>query len=137
MTFGWVELSGTVEEVVSFVSSRRFFALGESLGGVKALVCHPARMTHASIPPEERAKLGRLRAWGLTDAFRELYADDRLFSWWDYRAGDFHQGRGMRIDYHLVTAPVAERVRWALIDRNARKGTQPSDHAPVFLDLAD
>jgi len=52
------ELDGTVEEVVSFVSSRRFFALGESLGGVKALVCHPARMTHASIPAEDRAKLG-------------------------------------------------------------------------------
>ena len=52
------ELEGTVDEVVSFVSSRRFFALGESLGGVKALVCHPARMTHASIPAEERAKLG-------------------------------------------------------------------------------
>src|SRR5215207_5675918 len=52
------ELAGTVDEVVSFVSSRRFFALGESLGGVKALVCHPARMTHASIPAEERAKLG-------------------------------------------------------------------------------
>src|SRR4051795_3300561 len=52
------ELDGTIDEVVSFVSSRRFFALGESLGGVKALVCHPARMTHASIPAEERAKLG-------------------------------------------------------------------------------
>jgi cystathionine gamma-synthase/cystathionine gamma-lyase len=52
------ELEGTVDEVVSFVSSRRFFALGESLGGVKALVCHPARMTHASIPADERAKLG-------------------------------------------------------------------------------
>ncbi len=52
------ELEGTVDEVVSFVSSRRFFTLGESLGGVKALVCHPARMTHASIPAEERAKLG-------------------------------------------------------------------------------
>jgi cystathionine beta-lyase/cystathionine gamma-synthase len=52
------ELDGTVDEVVSFVSSRRFFTLGESLGGVKALVCHPARMTHASIPAEERAKLG-------------------------------------------------------------------------------
>jgi cystathionine gamma-lyase len=55
MTF---ELDGTVDEVVSLVSSRRFFALGESLGGVKSLVCHPARMTHASIPAEERAKLG-------------------------------------------------------------------------------
>ena len=52
------ELDGSVDEVVSFVSSRRFFALGESLGGVKALVCHPARMTHASIPAGERAKLG-------------------------------------------------------------------------------
>ena len=52
------ELNGTVEEVVEFVSNRRYFALGESLGGVKALVCHPARMTHASIPADERARLG-------------------------------------------------------------------------------
>lgn len=52
------ELDGSVEDVTAFVSSRRFFALGESLGGVKALVCHPARMTHASIPADERAKLG-------------------------------------------------------------------------------
>ena len=89
------------------------------------------------VTPAERDRLARLREWGLVDAFRELYPDDKLFSWWDYRAGDFHQGRGMRIDYHYVTAPVAVRVRWALIDRNARKGSQPSDHAPVFLDLAD
>jgi cystathionine gamma-lyase len=52
------ELDGTVDEVVSFVSSRRFFALGESLGGVKSLICHPPRMTHASIPAPERAALG-------------------------------------------------------------------------------
>lgn len=52
------ELEGTAEEVKTFVSSRRYFTLGESLGGVKALVCHPAKMTHASIPAEERAKLG-------------------------------------------------------------------------------
>ena len=52
------ELDGSVEEVVEFVRSRRFFALGESLGGVKALVCHPARMTHASIPADARARLG-------------------------------------------------------------------------------
>jgi cystathionine beta-lyase/cystathionine gamma-synthase len=52
------ELDGTVDEVVSFVSSRKLFALGESLGGVKALLCHPARMTHASIPAEARAALG-------------------------------------------------------------------------------
>ena len=53
-----LELEGTVDEVVSFVSSRRFFALGESLGGVKSLICHPARMTHASIPADARAALG-------------------------------------------------------------------------------
>ena len=52
------ELDGSIEEVVSFVSARRFFALGESLGGVKSLVCHPARMTHASIPPDARAAVG-------------------------------------------------------------------------------
>lgn len=52
------ELDGSVDDVVSFVSSRRFFVLGESLGGVKSLICHPARMTHASIPPEARAALG-------------------------------------------------------------------------------
>ena len=52
------ELDGNVDEVVSFVSRRRFFALAESLGGVKSLICHPARMTHASIPPDARAALG-------------------------------------------------------------------------------
>ena len=52
------ELNGTVDDVTQFVSSRRFFALGESLGGVKALICHPARMTHASIPAADRARLG-------------------------------------------------------------------------------
>ena len=52
------ELDGSVDEVVAFVSSRRFFALGESLGGVKSLLCHPARMTHASIPAADRARLG-------------------------------------------------------------------------------
>jgi cystathionine beta-lyase/cystathionine gamma-synthase len=52
------ELEGTVDDVVRFVSTRRFFALGESLGGVKSLICHPARMTHASIPAEARASLG-------------------------------------------------------------------------------
>jgi cystathionine beta-lyase/cystathionine gamma-synthase len=53
-----LELECPVDEVAAFVSSRRYFALGESLGGVKALICHPARMTHASIPPEVRASLG-------------------------------------------------------------------------------
>ena len=53
------------------------------------------------------------------------------------RAGDFHEGRGMRIDLVLASASVAGRVSWAVIDRNARKGKLPSDHAPVVIDIAD
>ncbi|MEP6624313.1 MAG: exodeoxyribonuclease III [Acidimicrobiia bacterium] len=91
--------------------------------------------THVTEP--ERAAIRRLEAWGLVDTFRRRYEDSNLFSYWDYRAGDFHQGRGMRIDLVLASAPVADRVTWALVDRNARKGKQPSDHAPVVVDLAD
>jgi len=62
--------------------------------------------------------------------------DHALYFWWDYRAGMFHKNFGMRIDHLLVTAPVADRIVWAEIDREARKGKPiPSDHAPVILDL--
>jgi exodeoxyribonuclease-3 len=90
--------------------------------------------THVTGP--ERAAVARLREWGLVDAFRECYDDDRLFTYWDYRRGDFHQHRGMRIDLALVTRPLADRLTWAAVDRNARKGTQPSDHAPMIVDFA-
>ena len=60
-----------------------------------------------------------------------------MYSWWDYRAGDFHQGRGLRIDLVLGSAAIAERCRVGAIDRNARKGDKPSDHAPVIVDIAD
>jgi len=89
------------------------------------------------VTPQERAAVAALEDWGLVDAFRSVYDQSDLFSYWDYRRGDFHQHRGMRIDLVLVTQPVAARVRWALVDRNARKGQQPSDHAPVVVDLAD
>jgi exodeoxyribonuclease-3 len=90
--------------------------------------------THVSQP--ERDRLAALCEWGMTDLFRRQHPDaDRVYSWWDYRAGDFHQGRGLRIDLVLGTASVAERLQWAVIDRNARKVKQPSDHAPVIVDL--
>jgi exodeoxyribonuclease-3 len=67
-----------------------------------------------------------------------VYPDtDRLFSYWDYRRGDFHEHRGMRIDLVLASQPVIDRVQWALVDRNARKGKLPSDHAPVVIDIVD
>jgi exodeoxyribonuclease III len=90
------------------------------------------------VTPPEREAVARLRDWGLVDAFRAIYGDQTgLFTYWDYRRGDFHQHKGMRIDLVLVTKPVAERLRWALVDRNARKGKLPSDHAPLVFDLDD
>ena len=90
--------------------------------------------THVSEP--ERAALGRLEQWGLADVFRRLYPDDdELYTWWDYRAGNFHKHKGLRIDLILVTESLAKGARYGLIDRNARKGEKPSDHAPVFIDL--
>lgn len=89
--------------------------------------------THVS--SAERTALETLEGWGLVDAFRRRWPDDRLYSYWDYRAGDFHEHRGMRIDLLLLSEPLLARMRWALVDRNARKGKQPSDHAPVFVDV--
>ena len=92
--------------------------------------------THVSGP--ERERLAAIEAWGLHDLFRRQHPDaDRVYSWWDYRAGDFHQGRGLRIDLVLGSTSVAERCAWSAIDRNARKGKSPSDHAPVLVDLSD
>ncbi len=90
--------------------------------------------THVSEP--ERAALARLRAWGLVDTYRKVNTAPGRFSWWDYRAGMFHRNEGMRIDLLYATEPVAARVIWAEIDRQARKGPPtPSDHAPVVIDL--
>lgn len=101
-------------------------------------VYDPAMFVGATHPSEaERERLQVLHEWGLADLFREHRDDDRVYSWWDYRAGDFHQGRGMRIDLVLGTPAVQSRIEWTAIDRNARKGKQPSDHAPVLVDLRD
>ena len=89
--------------------------------------------THVTAP--ERDALGQLQALGLRDVVRDRWPGKRVFTYWDYRAGMFHQDLGMRIDLVLATAPVAERVRAAWVDRQARKGSGPSDHAPVMVDL--
>jgi exodeoxyribonuclease-3 len=88
------------------------------------------------VTPPERAALGELLDWGLVDVFRRHYDAGGLFSWWDYRAGNFHKGKGMRIDLVLATKELADRSTAVLIDRNARKGKLPSDHAPVITDFA-
>ena len=92
-----------------------------------------AGQTHVTEP--ERAALVELRAIGLRDVVRDRWPGERVFTYWDYRAGMFHRDLGMRIDLILAGDPVAARVRAAWVDRKARKGKGPSDHAPVVVDL--
>jgi exodeoxyribonuclease-3 len=94
--------------------------------------CHGG--THVS--PEERAAFARLLEWGMVDGYRLTHAEPARYSWWDYRAGNFHKNFGMRIDHVLVSTGLAPRVVWTEIDREARKGKPtPSDHAPLVIDL--
>lgn len=86
--------------------------------------------THVSAP--EREAIDRLIEWGLVDTLRRRYDDSGIYTFWDYRNGDFHKRRGMRIDYLLASTSLAEKSLTDIVDRNARKGTKPSDHAPVL-----
>jgi exodeoxyribonuclease III len=90
--------------------------------------------THVS--PRERQAFADLCRWGLVDTYRLHEKSPGRYTWWDYRSGDFHKNFGMRIDHLIATQSVAGRVRWAEIDREARKGKPiPSDHAPLVIDL--
>jgi len=95
--------------------------------------------THVSEP--ERAAVARLRAWGMIDVVRRFHPEPGFFTWWDYRAGNFHKNLGMRIDHVYVTEPLAARAVGAERDRDARKPSTypgiPSDHAPLVVDFAD
>ncbi|MEM9564643.1 MAG: exodeoxyribonuclease III [Actinomycetota bacterium] len=91
-------------------------------------------LTHVTDP--EREALQAVLDWGLVDTFRDRHVDPGLFSYYDYQAGRFHKRQGMRIDYVLSSAPLAARSTFDVVDRNARKGTKPSDHAPVIAAYA-
>jgi exodeoxyribonuclease-3 len=91
---------------------------------------------HTHVSPPERKAFADLCRHGLVDAYRIHHPEPGRYTWWDYRAGDFHRNWGMRIDHLLVSQPLASRVVWAEIDREARKGKPtPSDHAPLVIDL--
>jgi exodeoxyribonuclease-3 len=90
---------------------------------------------HTHVTPAERAALDELISAGLHDVVRDHWPGERVFSYWDYRAGMFHQDLGMRIDLILAGGSVEDRVKAAWVDRQARKGSGPSDHAPVIVDL--
>ena len=94
--------------------------------------CHGG--THVSEP--EREAFARLCRLGFVDAYRLRHPEPGRYTWWDYRAGNFHKNFGMRIDHLLVSGPLGPRVIWAEIDREARKGKPvPSDHAPLVVDI--
>jgi exodeoxyribonuclease-3 len=98
-----------------------------------------ARAVHGGthVSQKERAAFRKLLDWGLHDTFRDVHPDARgRFTWWDYRAGNFHKNFGMRIDHLLATDALAARVVAVEIDREARKGKPiPSDHAPLVMDI--
>ena len=87
------------------------------------------------VTPAERAALAELRAAGLNDVVPLNEKGPHPFTYWDYRAGSFHKGMGMRIDLVYANEPFAGKVTDAWVDREARKGKGPSDHAPVVVDL--
>jgi exodeoxyribonuclease-3 len=89
--------------------------------------------THVTEP--ERSRVEVLCKLGLDDVVRRRLGDEQVFTWWDYRSGAFHRGWGLRIDLVLCSAAVAEHVTEAYVDRNARKGVKPSDHAPVVVEF--
>jgi len=88
------------------------------------------------VTPPERDALAQLRALGLRDVLPRPLKYDRPFTYWDYRAGMFHRNEGMRIDLVYASGPLADAVTDAYVDREARKGKGPSDHAPVVVDAA-
>jgi exodeoxyribonuclease III len=99
-------------------------------------------LVHGSthVTDDERSRLAAVTGTGYVDAFRHLRPDDPGFSWWDYRAGHFHKGFGLRIDLLLVSDELVPRLTAARVERDYRKptkvpGTKPSDHAPVIVDL--
>ena len=126
----WLEEAATPTDALAIGGDYNVAPTDEDVWDPTA--CHGG--THVSAP--ERAAFVRLCAWGLTDAYRLHHREPGRFTWWDYRAGNFHKNFGMRIDHLLVTASVAGRVVAAEIDREARKGKPvPSDHTPLVVDL--
>lgn len=90
--------------------------------------------THVSEP--EREALRFLERAGLRDLTRAFHPDEPCYSWWDYRNGAFHRGWGLRIDLLFVDSLLFERATDSYVDRDARKGEKPSDHAPVVGEFA-
>jgi exodeoxyribonuclease-3 len=125
-------LSEAVDPAEPLVLGGDFNVAPEDIDVWDPRACHGG--THVSGP--EREVFAALIRWGLLDAYRLHHPEPGRYTWWDYRAGNFHKNFGMRIDHLLVSAPLRKRTVWAEIDREARKGKPlPSDHAPLVIDI--
>jgi exodeoxyribonuclease-3 len=125
-------LDETVDPEQPLVLGGEFNVAPEDTDVWDPLACHGG--THVSL--RERAAFARICNWGLVDAYRLHHPEGGRYTWWDYRSNKFQKNFGMRIDHLLVARSLAERVLWAEIDREARKGKPvPSDHAPLLIDL--
>jgi exodeoxyribonuclease III len=115
-----------------------FAVMGDfNIAPTDADVWDPAQFADSThVTQAERAELAELRAAGLTDIFPRIAKGPHPYTYWDYRAGAFHKGMGMRIDLVYANAALTELVSDAWVDREARKGKGPSDHAPVVVDLS-
>jgi exodeoxyribonuclease-3 len=88
------------------------------------------------VTEDERRRLRAVLERGrLVDVYRRLHPVEPGYTWWDYRAGHFGRRMGLRIDQMLVSEGLARRVRSTAVDRSFRKGSRPSDHAPLLLDV--
>jgi exodeoxyribonuclease-3 len=131
-----LEWLGVLRDMVATDRDRSVVCGDMNIAPTDADVWDPAQFvdsTHVTEP--ERTALAELIGLGLRDVVRDRWPGERVFSYWDYRAGRFHQDLGMRIDLVLAAGSAADRVAAAWIDRAARKGSAPSDHAPVIVDL--
>ena len=98
---------------------------------------HPERWTKTVIACDEvRAAWKNVTDWGLVDVFSKKHPEGGIFSWWDYRRLGFAHNNGLRLDYVYASPPLTEKCESASIDRDERKGTKPSDHAPVTVTFA-
>jgi exodeoxyribonuclease-3 len=128
-------LRGTVEAELS--GHPRLAVLGDfNIAPTDADVWDPAAFANSThVTDSERAALAELRSLGLVDVLPRALKYDTPYTYWDYRAGMFHKNMGMRIDLVYATGALAGAVRDAYVDRDARKGKGPSDHAPVVVDV--
>ena len=119
-------------------ADRPFAVLGDfNIAPTDADVWNPAVFVGSThVTPPERAALGALREAGLRDVVPRALKYDTPYTYWDYRQLSFPKNRGMRIDLVYANAAFAERVSDCWVDREARKGTGPSDHAPVVVDIS-